>query len=278
MRLEQYYKILGLKPSATQEEVHRRFRKLAMQYHPDKNQSSGSNEKFIAITEAYEIISGKKPLPSQKLIQTPEPKQKEERVKEAQKRYQEQKIREYLENEKYFRMLTTGRLWKFYRLSAFAGALLSFGMILDLVLPYHFKEERIKEFNLNLADAANGELISLIRTENQNDYWVSSVDYKLYNSNPEIFLKSSWIFHNPISFIPQSYPVIKNYPFHFNAYSWTFLFIILFLTPFVTILFKRKNIFFSIFYHFSYYIVFTVMLLYIITGDRWAHILTLGFL
>lgn len=279
MRSEQYYKILGLTPASTKDEIRRRYRKLAMQYHPDRNQSPGANEKFIAITDAYEILTGKKPIPAQAVVRTSEPKKKEERVKEAQKRYQEQKTREFIENEKYFRQLTTGKRWKIYRMAAVFCTITAFCMILDyILLPFHFKEARVTGFNLHIAEAPNRELISLIRTEIQNDYWVSSVDYKLYNSNPEVFIKSSWIFHNPISIVPQSYPVTRNYPVHFNAYSWTFMFVFLFLIPLATILYKRKNIVFSVFYHFSYYIVFAVMAIYLIAGDRWAHLLTLGFL
>lgn len=52
-----YYSILGLPRGATDEQIKKAFRKLAMEYHPDRNQSAGATEKFKEINEAYEVLS-----------------------------------------------------------------------------------------------------------------------------------------------------------------------------------------------------------------------------
>lgn len=53
-----YYEILEIERSATQEEIKKAFRRLAVKHHPDKNQGNGdSEEKFKEINEAYEILS-----------------------------------------------------------------------------------------------------------------------------------------------------------------------------------------------------------------------------
>jgi curved DNA-binding protein CbpA len=53
-----YYEILGVSPNASQDEIKKSFRNLALQHHPDKNKNSEeSKQKFMKIIEAYEVLS-----------------------------------------------------------------------------------------------------------------------------------------------------------------------------------------------------------------------------
>ena len=51
-----YYRLLGVKKSASDKEVKKAFRKLALKYHPDKSSEPGAEEKFRQIAEAYEVL------------------------------------------------------------------------------------------------------------------------------------------------------------------------------------------------------------------------------
>jgi DnaJ-class molecular chaperone len=56
-----YYKILGVTKDSNQTQIRKAFRKLALQYHPDKNKNSEeSKQKFMEIVKAYEILSDEK--------------------------------------------------------------------------------------------------------------------------------------------------------------------------------------------------------------------------
>lgn len=55
-----YYDILGVSKKSSKEEIRKAYRKLALQWHPDRNQTSQANEKFKEINEAYEILSDPK--------------------------------------------------------------------------------------------------------------------------------------------------------------------------------------------------------------------------
>jgi DnaJ homolog subfamily C member 7 len=52
-----YYKILGVTKDASEQELKKAYRRLAIQYHPDKNRDGeGNDEKFKELGEAYEIL------------------------------------------------------------------------------------------------------------------------------------------------------------------------------------------------------------------------------
>ncbi len=52
-----YYKLLGVARDASAEEIKKAFRKLAMQYHPDRNKGPEAEEKFKEANEAYAVLS-----------------------------------------------------------------------------------------------------------------------------------------------------------------------------------------------------------------------------
>lgn len=56
MDYKDYYKVMGVEPNATADDIKRAYRKLARKYHPDVSKESDAEEKFKALGEAYEVL------------------------------------------------------------------------------------------------------------------------------------------------------------------------------------------------------------------------------
>ena len=69
-----YYEVLGVKEDATNEEIRKAYKKLAIKWHPDKNPDNKefAEEKFKSISEAYRLCSEKKLKAIQKKLVMPE--------------------------------------------------------------------------------------------------------------------------------------------------------------------------------------------------------------
>jgi molecular chaperone DnaJ len=60
MEKRDYYEVLGVDRNADEATIKKAYRKLAMQYHPDKNpDNKEAEEKFKEASEAYEVLSDK---------------------------------------------------------------------------------------------------------------------------------------------------------------------------------------------------------------------------
>ncbi|KAH6923721.1 hypothetical protein HPB50_005656 [Hyalomma asiaticum] len=59
MAEKDYYKLLGISRNATEEDIKKAYRRLALRYHPDKNKSPGAAERFKEITGAYTVLRDK---------------------------------------------------------------------------------------------------------------------------------------------------------------------------------------------------------------------------
>ncbi|MGB8516965.1 MAG: DnaJ domain-containing protein [Gallionella sp.] len=58
--MENLYNILGVAPNASSDDIKKRYRSLAMRFHPDRNSDENAAVRFNAIQQAYEVLADDK--------------------------------------------------------------------------------------------------------------------------------------------------------------------------------------------------------------------------
>lgn len=280
MSLKKYFNILGLPETADQIQIRKQYRKLAMRLHPDKNPSPLAKEQFLELTDAYEILIGKKAPPTSGRVHISKSKEKtqEERIREAKLRHEEQLKKERLENEIYYRNLFKGRKWKIIKIASIVGCVLSLLLITDLFLPRHYEKDKVEYYARNIQIGNERIDHSVVRTEKGSDFWISGIDYTLYSEHPSIYVERTWIFHQPIQLISIQKIKYAYFPVKYTFYSIVFVVILLMLIPLFIRLYKRKKVWYTVMYHLALYASTILIVAFLIANDHWAHLLTLGLL
>jgi hypothetical protein len=280
MSLKKYFDILGLPENASPQEIRKQFRALAMRYHPDKNTTLNAKDKFLQLTEAYEILIGKKNAPVELTARNRAKKEKsnEERMREAKKKHFDQLYKEQQENERYFKSLFAGRKWRILKNISILGPILSVLLVLDMFLPNHYETDKILTLEqiLPTADALNQN--SLVRTEKGNSYWVSGIDYKRYSEFPAVLIERSWLFYIPKKVMSVQSASTETYSVAFTFLSEIFVVCLLFCLPLFVRIYKKKTVLYTVLYHVSLYLSTALMIWFLVWEDHWAHLLVLGFL
>jgi len=53
---DDYYQILGVKRNASSKDIKKAYRKMSLEFHPDKNRNEGASDKFAEVARAYEVL------------------------------------------------------------------------------------------------------------------------------------------------------------------------------------------------------------------------------
>lgn len=295
-----YYKILGLSSNATAQEIKRAYRKLVLKYHPDKDPSASAHEQFLKVQEAYEILTGQKDLPvnsrangratsnnsnqnsqrnraSKKEVSEQE---KAKRYKKAQERLQKQKEREFFENERYYKRMSEGSLWKIFRTIVLVSSFLALAFITDTFLSTKMDKIKIESVSKTLGYRGfSGMEVVQVETKNNGTLWVSSEMTQYLSKFENIYLeKTAWMNDSKNLVYFNRDGSVLQFRLDFTAVNYLFFVLFVLLIPLITRFIKSKTTLYSVLFHFCVYFYGLILLILFYSNDRWAHLLTFGFL
>lgn len=185
--LKSYYlNILDLSVNSTEKDIKRAYRKKAMQYHPDKNQSNNAEEMFIKINEAYEYLTS----PEAKRKVTPQTKSPEElkkeelreRMKQAQAFYSKRKKEENRAQLKKFNVFKQTFLFQTSKQVILFGLILSLILILDR----SFEKKELDGYVYKISQKSNSKVYNFITTKGSYEatFYKSGTPFYAKKNNP----------------------------------------------------------------------------------------------
>lgn len=277
--------ILNLSAQATEAEIRRQYKKLAMKVHPDVNPDPRAHEKFILLTLAMErLMKMEEDEPaspvrtSRKTCPNETEEQRFERLKKAKERFEQQRILKQRENDAYFRSLTSGLRWKIYRGIMICALIMSCMMSLEWLLPHHFEKDTLLGCSKANHSGILQRNITAVELENRGTYFTHFNRGIWSMTYPEVTLETTWFLHTPLCMYNTD--DFRNYRSDFDFHSGSIQagLIGFFLIPLFTFWYRRKNLYFVFLYQLSFWVVGITVGYLLFTQFRLFHILTLGFI
>lgn len=273
-----YLEILRLPANASIEEIRKQFRKLAKEFHPDKNKAENAAEQFQHIKQAYDFLLENKQESLPHIESKPSEELKRmERIRQAKERLRERRVAEEKKLNESYQKLTSGLQWKIYSFISKISLIASLLLLLEPILPKHIEKQLVTEISSPYNGLTQNEIFLIKTNKNFKMFCQYSLHEKLFY-NDTIYVEKSFIFHNPTTIFHRSKLEISNHKIDFsfiNVYPFSS---ILFIIPFWVKRKKRLTASFIFIYKFSFYVIEGLFLLFLFTQDRWFHFLTAGFL
>ena len=248
--MNKYYKILGLPNQSDKKLVKRAYRRLAMKYHPDKNDDRKANEKFILINEAYaKIMDESAHQNTWNTYRNEKAKAKEEELKKrmqwAKKYAQYKKDQEERIAEITYQKIQHSALGWIYPLISWGCIGFAFLLFLDFMV-MNTKDLDV-DFDRSYVDMATEKDVLLFKDKESEEYIgefaVHIDDVKRLEFSKKVKYKCQLtpIFNElvTLTFYHQDENIkIFN---HYSVYRAAYIFLFFLLTPVITLISKGPN-------------------------------------
>lgn len=283
MNKSRAYKILGLSPGANEQEIRKRYKKLAMKVHPDINPDKNAHEEFILLSLAVEcLLRPDEPVQPQRASRSTSkteetPEETKVRMEQAKARYEDQRKRNLEENRRYFRSLTSGRRWTIYKWVMRVAVVLAVALSLDEFLPHHFEKDKMESYSSVSHAGIQFDKICMVYLEETGEHFAKRNTTAWVTSYPDILVETSWLLHSPIDFYSSDDFTSYRTDFDFDLMSIKWFVVAILLVPLYPYYRRKLSLHFVFLYQFSFWGIGLLEVYLLLTQSRLQHLLTFGF-
>lgn len=277
------YRILQLKPGASEADIKRQYKRMALKVHPDINPSPKANEEFILLAKAVEMLLSSDPgTPTDRKAQREAKKnetesEKKDRMDQAKMRYEFQKAKKEEEENAYFTTLTSGARWFIFKWIIRISWIFTLALILDVILPKHLEKDELTAYDTGNHNGLLHERITQVEFKKNGVYFLENHRGNWTNSYTDVWIEKSWLLHTPmVMYTTDDYEeYATGFDFHLGAIRWVLVFI--FLIPLFTYFRQRKDLTFVFLYQLSFWGIGGLLIFLLLTQNRLVHLISLGF-
>lgn len=278
---KKYLDILNLSENTNPKEIKSQFRKLAKKHHPDANPSDKESHKtFILLKEAHDYLLAN-PLQEKPFIPVSDSPSKEairmERIRQARERLNKVKEREEEELRKYFEKKTSGTQWRIFKVFVILSSICGIILLIEPLLPKRTTVTQLTEISNQFGGLFSDNVVLIKTKDHQKTFLDASLLIESLESDKLIF-KKSFFFKDIISVSQDSKSTRITYLPDFSITRIYPLIALLFFLPLYTYKKKERSLGFLFMYKLNVYFLSIFFILFLISGNRWLHLLTFGFL
>lgn len=296
--LKKHFDILEIPVTRDKTVIKKAYRKLALKYHPDRNDSPDASIKFIEISDAYEaIMEGLEKNTHHHTHNTTKqytykdfqhasyqaPTEEEilkERIRYAKQRYEYLKKRDEEITNAYYTKINSGGYKLAFNLLVIFATSLSLLFTLDKVIaPKNFEKDIIYEGDINkvYTGVVHEQVINLITLKGHSLY-IPPYEGNVMVKQPKIYLEKTFFFKDIKAVWYWDFDSWEKVKIDFNEVNTFPLFPLLLLIPLITWIIRRNSTLFFFMHFLSLYVISVVLLILLISNNRWITFFTFGLL